>query len=393
MTSSSLATLPTGSVETLVIGAGPFGLALAARLEHHGIGYRIVGDSMSFWRHSMPSGMYLRSSWDWHLDSQANWTIERFLESRQLAKSAVHPIPIATYLDYVEWFRCGAGIEPENVTVARLDRRPDNSFVAELTNGETRHARTVVLALGFSSFADEPSAVISRLPGVRVTHTLHAVDFSAAAGRRYLIVGGRQSAFEWAALLGEAGAASVDIVHRHPTPAFAEANWTWVPPLMEEMVANPGWFRSLSDADKEKYRRRLWGEGRLKIEPWLKSRIESKPVNIWPETEIIDSSQHGDIATVWLSNGASLQVDQIILATGYRPDIGRIPLLRQGNLLPEIAQDNGIPLLDTSFQTSVAGLYMTSLLANRDFGPFFGFTVAARGAATVLGDDLARRLL
>jgi hypothetical protein len=34
---------------------------------------------------------------------------------------------------------------------------------------------------------------------------------------------------------------------------------------------------------------------------------------------------------------------------------------------------------------------MTSYLATRDFGPFFGFTVAARAAAVVLGDAVGKR--
>ncbi len=380
------------TVSTLIIGAGPFGLSQAARLGHLGVDYRIVGDSMSFWRHNMPAGMFLRSSWDWHLDPQEHWTIERFLEERGIDRASVNPIPIATYLDYVEWFRQGSGIEPENVVVERLVREPGGLFLAHLTNGEQIQARTVVVSLGFSSFSMLPAEVVERLPTGIAKHTLNTVDFSGAAGQRCLIVGGRQSAFEWAALLAEAGAKSVDIVHRHPSPAFAEADWTWVPPLIENMVANPAWYRSLPVEEQTAYVHRLWGEGRLKVEPWLEPRIRSGPVTIWPETTIESSTQTDNGVAVHLSNRQRLDVDQIILATGYKPDISRIDLLRNGTLLGEIDQENGLPRLDTGFQTTVPGLYMTSLLAGRDFGPFFGFTVASRGAATVLGDGLARRL-
>ena len=69
--------------------------------------------------------------------------------------------------------------------------------------------------------------------------------------RRYLLVGGRQSAFEWAALLAEAGARQVDVVHRHDSPAFAAADWTWVTPMVDRLATDPGWFSRLSPAEQE----------------------------------------------------------------------------------------------------------------------------------------------
>jgi FAD-dependent urate hydroxylase len=50
-------------------------------------------------------------------------------------------------------------------------------------------------------------------------------DPSRLAGARVLIVGGRQSAFETAALVAEAGAERVDVVHRHEPAAFTTADW------------------------------------------------------------------------------------------------------------------------------------------------------------------------
>ena len=60
-----------------------------------------------------------------------------------------------------------------------------------------------------------------------------------------LIVGGRQSAYEWAALLAEAGAAAVHVVHRHDPPSFETSDWTFVDELMDNTISIPGWFRGL----------------------------------------------------------------------------------------------------------------------------------------------------
>ena len=81
--------------------------------------------------------------------------------------------------------------------------------------------------MGYSCFPHIPEELAAGLPADIVSHTLDFADPSRATGKSVLIVGGRQSAFEWAALLADAGAQEVHISHRHPSPAFAEADWSW----------------------------------------------------------------------------------------------------------------------------------------------------------------------
>ena len=59
------------------------------------------------------------------------------------------------------------------------------------------------------------------------------MDFAAARDARLLIVGGRQSAYESAALAADHGAARIDVVHRHPTPRFARVSWAFVDPYID----------------------------------------------------------------------------------------------------------------------------------------------------------------
>jgi pyruvate/2-oxoglutarate dehydrogenase complex dihydrolipoamide dehydrogenase (E3) component len=94
---------------------------------------------------------------------------------------------------------------------------------------------------------------------------------------------------------------------------------------------------------------------------------------------------------VTLSDGERVEVDRILLATGYEVHIDRLPLLANGNVLPVLETRNGFPVLDEGFQTSVPGLYITSMPATQDFGPFFAFTIAARMSAQVIGRHLAAR--
>ena len=97
--------------------------------------------------------------------------------------------------------------------------------------------------------------------------------------------------------------------------------------------------------------------------------------------------RHGDIL-VTLSNGEALVVDNIILATGYKVAIDQAPFLAQGNILPRLAIRDGFPVLDEHFQTNIPGLFITSMAAGQDFGPFFGFTISVRTSARLIGQAL-----
>lgn len=95
------------------------------------------------------------------------------------------------------------------------------------------------------------------------------------------------------------------------------------------------------------------------------------------------------MAHVRLSDGTELGVDRIVLATGYKADLGRVPYL--AGVLDYIEVSGGFPVLDETFQTSLPGLYLPGFTGTRDFGPFFGFTKGCPAAAALVMRGLARR--
>lgn len=377
----------------LIIGAGPFGLALAAQAAHDGIDCEIVGRPMEFWHSNMPAGMYLRSDADWHYDPAGVHTIERFLEEANLTPEDADPFPISLYLEYADWFRAHKGINPQPRSVERLDHDPDNRrVIASLDDGSTLTARNAVVALGAGYFSHIPAELAAVLPPGRYAHTRDAVEFSALAGRRVLVIGGRQSAFEWAALMQESGAECVHLSYRHQTPSFEHAHWEWVQDLVRSIGRDPAWYRRLTADEKEKLAARMFAEGRLKLEPWLSARIPPDKVKQYPGTVVTECVEaNGDRLEVTLSDSSRLDVHDVVLATGYKPDVARIPFVNSGNVFAKLATRDGFPTLDERMQSSVPGLYFTSSCAMGDFGPFFGFTVAVRTSARLIASGIRDR--
>jgi thioredoxin reductase len=377
-------------VPLLIIGAGPYGLAVARYAQAHGIEYLVVGKLMDFWKSNMPKGLYLRSGCDWHLDPLGVYTIAQYLQTQRLTPREVEPLSLDFYLGYAQWFQAQSAIAHLPTLAQRLEYVNDGRRVFEVTldDGQTITAPNVVLALGFRYFKRLPADLTQRLPADRFAHTCDFVNFEPLQGKRVLIFGGRQSAFEWAALMREAGAAAVTISHRHASPSFTPSDWSWVLPVVDGMLDNPAWFRQLSNEAQELWRRRLFIEGRLKIEPWLATRVHRDGVQVWPHTHLITSETYGDEIVLRFEDSLTVTVDQVALATGYQTDLNRVPFLAQGNVLSKLQTRNGYPVLDEHFQTNLAGLFITSLPSTQDFGPFFGFTVGVRAAAHLIGRAL-----
>lgn len=382
--------------DLLIIGAGPYGLAMAAYAKHHNIDYKIVGKSMEFWKLNTPEGMYLRSDYEWHLDPIEIHTIENFLKTRNQTLSEFKLLSRELFIEYAEWFQSQKSIEVISEYVERLNILDGNQgFEVVLETGKKFLAANILIAIGFGYFKYTPPNLRERLPKNCFVHTCDFTDFKELRGKRCLIIGGRQSAFEWAALINEQGAQEVHICYQHRTPSFTKPDFLWVKSDIEKFSNNPSWYRDLDQKAQQLIVKRFWEEGRTKLEEWLSSRIEVDSILKHSQTklEYCEELPSSEIK-VSLDSGEELIVDKIILATGYNANINNIPFLRNGNIFPKIATKDDCPLLDENFQSvSVPGLFLTSMLATRDFGPFFKFIFGSRISASIIGEYLKRDIL
>ncbi|SFT33819.1 Predicted flavoprotein CzcO associated with the cation diffusion facilitator CzcD [Geodermatophilus amargosae] len=392
-----------GSVPVAVIGAGPYGLSVAAHLSELGVEHRIFGRPMSLWTDNMPRGMYLKS--EGHAsnlsDPAGRSTLRRYaaehgLEYRDLG----HPVPLDTFAGYGQWFQRRHVPNVEQVEVTTLTRDGDG-FRLHLGDGSTLSAGRVVLATGMLAYAHVPD-VLAGLPSHRVTHSSAHADLDHFTGRDVVVVGAGQSALETAALLHEAGArpqvlARADRIGWNVNPAGK----SW-PRRVRHPVSTIGTsWQLLFCAELPGAYRRLPEQKRVHLVQttlgpaggwWLRPRIEGVvPVTV--ASHITAARASGDRAelTVEGPDGTSvLGADHVIVGTGYRVDLGRLlfldPRLRAG-----VSTVAGSPILDRDLQSSVPGLHVVGLPAAVSFGPVQRFVAGTGFAARRVSGAVARR--
>jgi FAD-dependent urate hydroxylase len=366
--------------DLLVIGAGPYAYSAAAYARDNGIATRIVGRPMAFWRDHMPADMFLRSGPDWHLDGSGVDTFEAFFEDRGLDPGDHDPIPIAVFLDYTDWFAERKGLDVEERTVEGLTR-PNGQFRAEMADGGVLTATRVLAAPGIAHYAALPDWYDS-VPADRRSHSSELVRFDRLTGARVVVVGGRQSAYEWAALLCDHGVERVDVVHRHDTPDFARVSWAFVDDYVAQTLSTRGWWRHLPPSEQQAIASKFWQVGRLTLEHWLVPRLDPAVVHRHPRCQVVSVDTAADRGVrLTLSDGDAVDADHVVFASGYRADLARVPYL--SGLLDQVSVTDGFPDLSEGFETSLSGLYVVGFSATRDFGPFYGFTKGCPSAARI----------
>lgn len=323
---------------------------------------------------------------DWHLDGAGQYTFKAYFEDHGLRPEDFDPIPIAVFLDYSEWFREHKSLDVDERLVAELTKT-EGRFVATMADGSTITADKVLAAPGIAHFINLPSWY-AEVPPARRAHTSELVSFEELAGAHDVIIGGRQSAYEWAALLCDHGAEHVDVVHRHDTPDFAKVSWAFVDAYVDQTLAHRGWWRGLSTEQRQAIALEFWQVGRLTLEPWLTPRMTRDVVTSHPGCEVVDLAAGEQDVVLTLSDGTMLTADHVVFASGYRADLAHVPYL--GGVIDQVSVTDGFPDLTEGFETSLPGLYVTGFASTRDFGPFYGFTKGCPSSARIAIAEMMR---
>jgi cation diffusion facilitator CzcD-associated flavoprotein CzcO len=194
---------PLRSTEVAIVGAGPYGLSVAAHLKHRGVDLRIFGSPMSFWL-QMPASINLKSfAWATNVAvPHRHFTFPEYCRTRGLED--LEPCSMESFAAYGLWVQRTLVPEVENTRVAAVRAAP-GGFEIDLHGGESLRARRVVVATGLEGFAHVP-APLAGLPRGLVTHSSVHRTYEEFEGKDVAVMGGGASALETATMLLEAGA-------------------------------------------------------------------------------------------------------------------------------------------------------------------------------------------
>jgi thioredoxin reductase len=348
----------------------------------------------------MPKGMFLRSEpfasnlWD----PKRRFTFERYCEEKGIAYQHFgKPVPIALFLEYAEWFRTNAVGDVRDVRARRI-RRGSAGFVLELSDGSTVESRQVVLATGHMRFIHLPQE-LSGLPESHCEHSARVFDVQKYSGRDLTIIGAGQSGLETAALAHEAGA-RVRLLVRKSSVKFNPPSIKMGRKLLArirkpEAGLGSGWrilaiselphvFRALFSAEKRhRFVETSWGPSGAH---WLRSRVEGQ-IEVLLEHRVVESTEKDGRVHLVVDcpeGRKAIVTDHVIAATGFRIDVDRLDYL-DPELRQKIAREGGrAPLLSSSWETSVPGLFIVGIASAPSFGPVMRFMFGAKHVARLL---------
>src|SRR5215467_10639190 len=165
------------SSDIAIIGAGPYGLSIAAHLRARNIEHRIIGDPMQFWLGHMPRGMLLKSDGfaSSLYDPGDDFSLRHYCEERNVEYADLGtPVRVEDFCTYGLAFQRRFAPQLENKRVTLLERGR-SGFSLQLSDGKSFAAQRVVVATGLSSFEYVPPG-LAQLPGELLSHSSAHVD-------------------------------------------------------------------------------------------------------------------------------------------------------------------------------------------------------------------------
>jgi len=384
--------------EVAVIGAGPYGLSMAAHLQAKGVRVRVFGTPMEFWAEKMPEGMLLRSPRVASNISDPAGTLGLEAYENACNRPPSAPVPLRDFVEYGRWFCHGLSDCLDRRNVVRLGRE-NGEFSLALEDGKAMRVRRVIVAAGIGSFKRKP-VVFKHLDSALASHCYEGRRVRDFMGKRVAVIGAGQSALESAALLHEAGA-EVEVIAKipqlrwigmhprlhqlGPISAFLYSQHDVGPAGISRLVAMPKLMRHVPIGIRDRIRTRAVRPAGSK---WLPQRLSK--VKVATGRVVLEARAVGHEVRLKLDDGSDRSVDHVLMGTGYSVDIRKYDFLSR-ELVDGIRVLDGYPILTSGFCSSVPGLHFVGATAARTFGPLLYFVAGTDFASREVAAYVARQ--
>ncbi|MFD2058407.1 NAD(P)-binding domain-containing protein [Mesorhizobium calcicola] len=386
-----------------VIGAGPYGLSVAAHLRGLGVDYRIIGRPMESWKSKMPKGMLLKSAgFASNLsDPEQAFTLRQFcIEHGSPYEHLDLPIPLETFAAYGVAFQKSCVPDVEDEELVSLIPVPEG-FDLRMKSGLSFRTHKVVIATGLTHFRHVPE-LFSQLPSDRLSHAADVHDLERFQGQRVAVIGSGASAIDIAVLLNEARV-DVQLISRKRAIIYS-GRWGGSFPVLSSLARpvsgiGPGWKHRLF-ADLPWLFRYFPESYRLEMAEKfpspsggapMKDRAATVPLHMGCSPQAVRVSEHG-VQLKLLSVDGDTQVveaDHIIAATGYKADVHRFPFL-SSSIVEQLRLVGKTPTLSANFESSIPGLYFVGHVSTTTFGPVMRFVFGTDFTCRTISRHLAR---
>ena len=390
------------NVSIAIIGAGPYGLSIAAHLRVITGDIQVFGKPMDTWLSHMPDGMFLKSE---GFASNLSDPGEIYTLASYCAKhnaeydDSILPISIERFREYgLSFWRDRVPAVSETAVV--LVENEGSRFRLTLADGSRVRAEKVIVASGVMHYAHVP-AEFQGVAGELASHSSQHVRFERFAGKEVVVIGAGQSALETAALLHERGA-TVSVLARRGSiewnrlPKNRSLLERWTKPSTPLGRGRRAWiyanapiaFHYLPEPRRREIVAHTLGPAGAW---WLKDRVLGK-VSLNTESRVIEAKEYGGRVKMRVEQGGitkEMVADHVIAGTGYVVDVRRLNFLAP-SLVARLRHTRYAPQLSTSFESSVPGLYFAGLSAAMSFGPVMRFVAGTAPTARRLAQHFRR---
>lgn len=312
------------STPNLIIGAGPAGLGIAGRLRKAGIDFEIIEKSNN-----------VANAWHHHYDRLHLHTVKQLSHLPHLPFPDDYPlyVPREKIVEYMDNYAATFNIQPHFGVTATSVSKKDGEWITTTDKGQTFQSQNVIIATGVNRVPNIPSWKGQEQFGGTILHAKAYKNASPFKGKKVLVVGMGNTGAELALDLSENDCETylsvrgpVSIVPRdlNGRPVqLTSIQLAKIPFGIGDWLGN--FIRGIYLGDLRKYglqspklspAKQLKETGKTPVvDIGTVNQIKAGKIKIMPDITSFNA------AGVQFNNGAHLDIDAVVLATGYRANV------------------------------------------------------------------------